>query len=134
VQHRVHRGGSVGGDGILAVPPGDLAAQRVGQPAQRHPDQPAARLIRNAFSGPLLRRGDERLLHGLLGRREVLRAADHRAEHLGRQVAQQVLYGHPTSLGGPLMICRTSIHRCSISLPSGPLTGAPGAVEASAAI
>ena len=36
-------------------------------------------------------RRDQRFLHGVLGGGEVTKAADHRAEHLRRQLAQQVL-------------------------------------------
>jgi len=36
-------------------------------------------------------RRDQCLLHGVLGRGEVARSPDHRAEHLRRQVAQQTL-------------------------------------------
>ena len=97
-------------------------------------DQPAARIVGHALVGPLHRRGEERLLHGVLRGGEVAEAADHRAEHLRRQLAQQVLVGGSvdaighTSTGGALITWRTSIGMFSGAPPL------PGAADARAAI
>jgi len=78
--------------------------------------------------------GDQRFLHGVLAGSEITKTSQRRAEHLRRQVAQQLLgstvqrrEGHAVS-GGPLITWRTSIAMLS-GLPPG-----PGAAEASAAI
>ena len=63
---------------------------------------------------------DQRLLHGVLGRREVVPAPDEDTEHLRREVAQDL----PRSLRAPgtsSMTGRTSSHSW-IGLP--PLPGA----------
>ena len=75
----------------LAPAPRDLAAQLVGHPARGDLDQPRARIVWHAFVGPLHRSREQRLLHRVLGRREVAVAADDGAEHLRRELAQQVL-------------------------------------------
>ena len=54
-------------------------------------DQPAARIVGHAFSRPLHGRREQRLLHRVFGGGEVAEAPDHRAEHLRRELAQQVL-------------------------------------------
>ncbi len=67
--------------------------------------------------------------------REVAEAPHDRAEHLRRELAQQVLGAgsgdgerHSSSMGGALITCRTSIAMLSGAPPG------PGAAEASAAI
>src|SRR5690349_363021 len=100
--------------------------------------QPPARIRRDTLRRPLRRRGDERFLHGILGRREVAMSARHRGEHLRREVAQQVLdrqlvwigvvRRRHASTGGALITCRTSIGMISGAPPG------PGADEAFAAI
>ena len=84
---------------------------------------------------PLLGGGDQRFLHRVLGRREVLMSASDRGEHLRREIAQQVPNGgvvlrvaRAHMSGGALMTCRTSIGMTS-GVPPG-----PGADEALAAI
>ena len=57
----------------------------------RHRDQPATWVLGDALIRPLERGGEQRLLHGVLGRVEVAVAADERAEDLRRELAQQVL-------------------------------------------
>ena len=55
-------------------------------------DQPAARVVRHARrAATACARGEQRLLHGVLGGVEVAVPADERAEDLRRQRAQQVL-------------------------------------------
>jgi len=95
--------------------------------------EPAARIGGHAFHGPLRSRGDQRVLHRVLGGGEILVPSCEGAEHLRRQLAQQVpdgpiggLGGH-TSLGISLMTWRTSIGMFSGAPPG------PGAAEAFAA-
>jgi hypothetical protein len=68
---------------LLAPPAGALAAELVDEPPRRDGDEPAARVLRHADERPARRRGDERLLHGVLGQVEAAVAAHERAEHLG---------------------------------------------------
>ena len=127
-------------DDGLAPPPRDLAADVVGHPPRRDLDQPRARMLRHALLRPLHRGGEERLLDGVLGAGEVAEAADHRAEHLRRERAQQLLgsgvgraagvevrLDHRSS-GGLLITWRTSIGMLSGSPPL------PGAAEIFAAM
>ena len=98
-------------------------------------DQPAARVVGHALARPLHGRRDQRFLNRVLRGGEIAEAPDHGAEHLRREVAQQVLgrrgsrrrWNH-MSTGGALITWRTSI---------GMLSGAPplpGAADARAAI
>jgi hypothetical protein len=63
----------------------------------------------------LLRCRKHRFLHGVFRDAKVSEAADHRAENLRRQLAQQALVGElrratrHTSTGGALITSRTSI-------------------------
>ena len=98
-------------------------------------NQPAARVVGQAVARPLRGRGDQRLLHRVLGGGEIAEAADDRAEHLRRELAQQLLGAeiqrgarHRYSSGGPLITCRTSIGMFSGAPPG------PGAADACAAI
>ena len=50
-----------------------------------------ARVLGDSLLGPLERRREQRLLHGVLGQVEVAVAANERAEDLRRELAQQVL-------------------------------------------
>src|SRR6185503_20225911 len=117
-------------DLVLAPPPRRFCPQVIGHPADGDLDEPSTRVLGQSLGGPLLRRGDERLLDRVLRRGEIAEAADDRAENLRRQLAQQALAGKGghTSTGGPLMTSRTSIGMLS-GLPPG-----PGAAEARAAI
>jgi hypothetical protein len=128
----------LGGRQVLAAPPGLLAAPLVDQPAGGGLQQPAVRLRRDAGTGPVLGRGQQPVLDGVLGRVEVAVPAGERAEDLRRQPAQQVLdVGRdvqrepPTwsrndsisvaSDGASSMICRTWIG-CWVAAPPGPGT------------
>ena len=97
-------------------------------------NQPAARIVGQAFGRPLQAGRDERVLDGIFGRGEVAITPNDGAEHLRRELAQQVLgpaverCAHANSGGGPLMTCRTSI-AIFIGTPF-----CPGAADASAAI
>ena len=123
------------GDHCLAVAARDLAADVIGHAPQRDVEQPAARIVGHAVARPLLAAAISASCTASSRRREVAKAPDHRAEHLRREVAQQVLdaavgdVGHALAhRGGPLMTSRTSIAMFS-GLP--PM---PGAADASAAI
>ena len=91
---RRRREGLVGGDlrggRVLAPPARLLAAQLVGQPARGDGDEPGPRALGHALLRPLDRRGEQRLLHGVLARVEAPVPADEDAEDLRRQRAQQV--------------------------------------------
>ncbi len=92
--------------------------------------QPAARIRGDSLRGPLRGRRDQRLLNRVLGIGEIAVTTGERAEHLRREVAQQVSdtggYGQ-ASFGGPLITSRTSM-----GMPMGAPPG-PGAVEIFAA-
>ena len=60
-------------------------------PPRRHLDQPAARVRGHAVVGPLGGGSEERLLHGVLGAREVAEPADDGPEHLRRELAELVI-------------------------------------------
>ena len=126
-------GQHVAGDGLLAPPPRHLTAHLVREPPERDMVEPASGIAGDALRRPLVRGGDEGLLHRVLRGGEVVVAPGHGAEHLGREVAQQVAdagagarRGHVSS--GALITWRTSIGMIS-GLPPG-----PGADEAFAAI
>ena len=117
----------------LAIATRDLAADVIGHASERHVNQPAARIVRNTVARPLRGRCDQRFLHGVLAGSEIAEPSHRRAEHLRRQLAQQVLgptverrRGHFCS-GGPLMTWRTSIGMLKGTPPG------PGAADASAA-
>ena len=120
---------------MLALAPGGLAADVIDHPPRRHLDQPAARVVGHSVARPLLRGREQRLLHRILRGGEVAVAADHGAEHLRREVAQE-LFGvviegrsaHGSSGGKPLITSRTSMGMFSGAPPG------PGAADASAAI
>ena len=59
---------------MLAARSGPLAAALVDQPPARRPEQPATRVRRDALARPVVGRGDERLLDGVLGGVEVARS------------------------------------------------------------
>ena len=79
------------GGGLLAVPAGAFAPPSVDQPPVRHGREPRARALGDAVLAPLLRRGEQRLLHGILARVELPVPPHERAEDLRRELAQQVL-------------------------------------------
>ena len=78
-------------DQRLATAAREIGADVVGHAPRGDVNQPAARVVGHAFVRPLERGGEQRLLHRVLGGGEVAEAADHRAENLRRQFAQQVL-------------------------------------------
>ncbi len=96
----------------LATAPGLIAPQLVGQATGRDGDQPAAWILRQTLVGPLDGGGQQRLLHRVLARVEVPVPTDEGAEHLRRELPQQVLdarrRAHISSPPGS-MIGRTSI-------------------------
>ena len=126
-------------DQRLAVAARGLGAHLIGDAPGRDLDQPGARVVGHPLARPLRRRRDERLLDRVLAGREVAVAPHDDAQHLRREVAQQVLErradvavrgrGHQAmSGGGALITWRTSIPMFSGLPPS------PGAADASAAI
>ena len=77
---------------------------------------------------PRRERPDERLLHGVLGRREVGAATDEDAQDLRDELAQlDVVHGHSVTVGGAVRKGRTSSHSWIGSPP------APGAADSSPA-
>ena len=127
-------GWPLGDDDGLAAAARARAAQLVSEPAHRDLDEPAARVVGEAFDGPLAKRRDERFLHGVFRRGKIPAAPDDGAEHLRREIAQPALgvviecRARHMSEGGALITCRTSIGMFSGTPPL------PGAAEASAAI
>jgi len=79
------------GVGFLAAAAGALAAPFVDQTTRGDRQQPRSRVGRNTLGGPLQRRGEERLLDGILARVELTVPPRERAEDLRRKFAQQVL-------------------------------------------
>jgi hypothetical protein len=117
----------------LAPAPRDLAAQLVGHAPRGDLDKPRPRVVGHALVGPLHRGGEQRFLHGVLGGREVAEAADHCAEHLRRELAQQVLVGlrRARRQTSPLVLLIIT-GWTSIGMSSG-LPPGPGAADARAA-
>lgn len=75
-------------DSLLAIPPRHLGAVHVEELSPGHRDQPPLRIHRWTIRpGP--GRLDERLLHGVLGCREVDSAMHEDADHCGSQLPQQ---------------------------------------------
>ena len=79
-------------------------------------------------SSPRGQRPDERLLHGVLGRREVSTATDEDAQDPRDERTQlDVVHGHSVTVGGAVRKGRTSSHSWIGSPP------APGAADSSPA-
>jgi len=119
-------------DDGLALPARALRANVIGNLAPGDVDQPRAWVLGQAVARPLRRCRDQRLLNGVFRGTEVAETMNDRAEHLRRELAQQVLglgveRHQSSSLGGSLMTWRTSMARLSGSPPT------PGAADASAA-
>ena len=95
---------------LLPVLAGSVAAQLVDQLAGRDPDQPAGWAVRHPFAGPLLRCGEQRLPHRVLGGLEVPVVPYQRGEDPRRQLAQQALDVRAGHISWPdmSMIGRTS--------------------------
>src|ERR1700677_72090 len=114
-----------GRDG-LALPAGHFAAQVVRHAAKGDLDQPAPRVTGKALNRPLRGSRYQGLLNGVLSGGEVPKTADHSAEHLRREIAQQVLGSdvqqlvrHGSSSVLACMICRTSMGMLN-GTPPGP--------------
>ena len=73
----------------LALPAGHFAAHVVRHAAKGYLGQPRPRIVRNAIARPLHGRRYQGLLHSVLGSGEVPKTANHRAEYLRREIAQQ---------------------------------------------
>jgi len=71
--------------------PRGLAAHEIRHAPGGNLDQPAARVVGHAFARPLHTCGEEGFLDRVFRGREVLETAYDRAEHLRRQLAEQVL-------------------------------------------
>ena len=70
---------------------GGFTAQMVGHPSKGDLREPRAWIVGQTCTRPLERRGQRRLLHGVLRSCEVVKAANHGAERQRRQLAQQAL-------------------------------------------
>ena len=89
----------------------------------RDSDQPALR-VGGHLALPRGECADERLLDGVLGRREICTATDEDAQYLWDELAQlDVVHGHSVTVGGSARKGRTSSHSW-IGLPP-----APGAAD-----
>ena len=75
----------------LTTRPGTLTSLVIDEPAARGPNEPAARIGREALSRPVVGGRDQRLLDRVLGGIEIARPAGQDGEDLRREVAQQVL-------------------------------------------
>ena len=116
----------------LAVTACALGANVIGDASGSDVDQPTAWIFRRAVDRPLRRRGHERILHGVLRGGEITKSPHDRSQHLRRERTQEMLgrglHDQPSSFGGALITCRTSM-AMFIGLPA-----MPGAADASAAI
>ena len=115
-----------GRHGSFPAAAGQFASNVIGHAPACHLAKPAARIVRNAFFGPLHGCCDQRFLHSIFSVGEVMEAADDDPEHLRREFAQQVLGtvveeppAHGNSPETRLMICRTSIGMLN-RIPPGP--------------
>jgi hypothetical protein len=76
---------------LLAAAARGFAAHVIAQTPQGDFVKPAARVVRYTFELPLLRCGKQRLLSCVLRRCKIAMASRERAEHLRREVTQQLL-------------------------------------------
>jgi hypothetical protein len=86
---RVGRG--AGRDPTLPLRASPIGAPPVDQPPRGHGDQPPLRVVWHALGRPLPGRGEQRLLHRVLGRVEIAVPADQRGEGVWRTRAPHVL-------------------------------------------
>ena len=93
---------------FLAPAPRRLGSPRVDQLAARDGEQPALRVIGPPVTPDPVRL-QKRVLHRVLGGREVVPATDEDGEHLRRQDADDLLV-HSTAAGASPITGRTSIH------------------------
>ena len=112
--------------GSFPAAAGQFASEMIGHAPACHLAKPAARIVRDAFFGPLHCCCNQRFLYSVFGVGEVMEAADDHPEHLRREFAQQVLgtviqepCGHGISSETRLMICRTSMGMLN-RIPPGP--------------
>ncbi len=119
-------------DDGFAAPPGELDAQVIGHAPGGDLDQPSARVVGHTLLWPLHGRREQGFLDRVFGPSEVPESSDDRAEHLRRELAQQMLgigvQRRHRSSGGPPITCRTSI---GMFIGTPPF---PGAADARAAI
>ena len=126
-------GWRLGDHGRFAPPPRELGAQLIGHAPHGDMNQPSARVVGHALIRPLHGRRKECFLDGIFCLRKVTKTANHGAENLRRELAQQVLprrvqsVGVHRSAGGALITSRTSIGMFSGTPPL------PGAAETRAA-
>jgi hypothetical protein len=91
-----------GREHLFAAAASLLTACLIGKPAKGHLDQPATRIVGQAFARPSQRRGYERLLHRVLGGIKVAEATQQGAQDLRRELAQQTFERLGRSLDGHL--------------------------------
>ena len=124
---RDRAGRRFGVEADLPIAARGVRARHVEEGSPRDGDEPALG-IGGQLALPGGERPDERLLHGVLGRREICTATDEDAQDRWDQLAQlDVVHGHSVTVGGAAMKGRTSSHSW-IGLPP-----APGAAESSPA-
>jgi hypothetical protein len=93
---------------VLTPTPSRLGSLRIDQLAARDREQPALRVVETLVARVPMGL-QQRLLHGILSRREVVPSTDEDAEHLWRQDAGDVLV-HSAVAGASPITGRTSIH------------------------
>jgi hypothetical protein len=127
VRARHHAGRWLGVELDLPVPASGVRSRHVDERSPGHGDQPAGG-IGGRLVLPGGERTDQRLLHGVLGRREVGSATDEDAQHLGDELAElDVAHDQSVMVGGAARKGRSSSHSW-IGRPPG-----PGAADSSPA-
>ena len=130
-------GGNQADHQVLTESPRGVRPDLIGEPARRHGDEPAFRVVGQSLCRPLHRGGKQGFLDRVFASTEVAVAPQQGAQDRRREIAQQILGAvveprdHASGVqspGGPLITCRTSMARFN-GLPPW-----PGAAEASAAI
>jgi hypothetical protein len=107
---RHHTGRRLGVESDLSVATRRVRPCHVEQGSPGDRDQPALGIGRHLVV-PGAMRSDERLLHGVLGRREVCTATEKDAQDRWDELAQlDVVHGHSVTVGGAVMKGRTSSH------------------------
>lgn len=121
------------------APAGGSVSKRTSRSRRATPDRVMSRKALHAtvMSHPVGSEGgssahaesaDERLLRGVLGRREIRTATDEDAQHVGDELAQlDVVHDYCVTVGGAVRKGRTSSHSWIGSPP------APGAADSSPA-
>ena len=124
---RDRAGRRFGVEADLSVAARRVRPRHVEERSPRDRDEPA-RGVGGQLVLPRGERPDERLLHGVLGRREVGTATDEDAQDPWDELAQlDVVHGHWVTVGGAVRKGRTSSHSWIGSPP------APGAADSSPA-